>query len=234
LVFTDGNVDPGQKIDPTRRSGAKPRVKISQKDPEILLKALKLMECNAKLLFQKERRYGSIVAGALHVFDITNERLYRDLVALGITPNKSLTMPFPNIPEEFVGHFMRGCWDGDGTIHVRIGGEKREAYAGIVSGSLDFMTGLVQRLFSIGIMRRKAAHFRGIHRHPLEPLDFHPDHNSYAIKIKGKENLTTLFHYLYDSVDSSMRLERKYLNFLEIMRLYGDDGRPQGNTELRR
>jgi hypothetical protein len=49
VVYTDGHVDPGSKIDPTRRTQACPRLMIFQKDPEILNKVLKLMNCDAKL-----------------------------------------------------------------------------------------------------------------------------------------------------------------------------------------
>jgi intein/homing endonuclease len=34
----------------------------------------------------------------------------------GILPNKSLTAVVPNIPEQFVPDFLRGCMDGDGCI----------------------------------------------------------------------------------------------------------------------
>jgi hypothetical protein len=217
LVFTDGNIDPGSKIDPSRRSGASPRLKISQKDPEILYKAVRLMECNAKLRYSEERRYGSTVAGALYTMDIANSRLYHDLVALGLTPNKSLTMPFPNIPQEFCRHFVRGCWDGDGTVHISTVRGSTNTYASIVSGSLDFMKGMVDQLFRVGIMRRKGIHFMGSYRHPGEPLGLTEQRGSYRVTAKGRENLTNLFHYLYDGVDSSIRLERKRW----------DEGRPR-------
>ena len=224
LVFTDGNIDPGWKIESHRRSHSAPHLRISQKDPEILLKVLTLMECNAKLIYSKERRYGSTVAGALYTLNLSSDVIYHDLVSLGVTPNKSLTMMFPEVPQEFVSHFIRGCWDGDGTVHVPKDGDRNKAYAGIVSGSLDFMTGMVQRLSDVDIKRRSGRHFKGSYRHRLQPLDIYENHGSYHIMAKGRDNLTNLFHYLYDGVDSSMRLERKYLNFLEIMRLYGNHG----------
>ena len=76
------------------------------------------MDCEAKLYFSKERVYGKIKAGALYQFNISNEKIYDDVVSLGLTPNKSLTMQFPNMPNEFIRHFIRGCWDGDGSVFV--------------------------------------------------------------------------------------------------------------------
>jgi len=42
--------------------------------------------------------------------------IYDDLVALGGTERKSLTLKFPNIPEEYLSDFIRGYFDGDGCI----------------------------------------------------------------------------------------------------------------------
>ena len=43
----------------------------------------------------------------------------RDLIKLGCTPVKSLTLEFPNndiLPEEYVRDFIRGYFDGDGGV----------------------------------------------------------------------------------------------------------------------
>lgn len=213
VIYTDGTVDPGYKIDPRRRSISTPRLRISQKEPELLQKVLDLIDCNAKLMYRKERRYGSTVAGALYSFQISSEKIYHDLLTAGVTPNKSLTLSFPEMPgTELIRHFIRGCWDGDGTVFVLRDKIRAHAGAGIVSGSLKFITGLRDHFYRVGIERRSGQ--------TDEPLPILRDRNSHHIRIGGRDNFTLLFHYLYDGVDSSMRLERKYLKFLEIMRLY--------------
>ena len=42
---------------------------------------------------------------------------FEDLERLGFTQNKSNTLAFPRIPEEFFGHFVRGYFDGDGCVY---------------------------------------------------------------------------------------------------------------------
>lgn len=210
LIYTDGNIDPGKKRDPGRKSHQLPTVRISQKEPELLRKICVLMKTNARLRYREERRYSNTVAGALYTLEFQNDRLYADLLALGVTPRKSLTLSFPEMPSEFVRHFLRGCWDGDGTVHVSSRG-KNQCYASIVSGSRDFIDGIVSRLYEIGIWQQPDH----------TPLQIHPNGRaSYDIRIKGKANLTSLFHYLYGASDSSVRLERKYQNFDEIVQLY--------------
>jgi hypothetical protein len=215
LVYTDGCIIPGYDIDPRRSGRSVSYLSLAQKEPELLQKVLAFMDCNAKLRHSKEKRYSHTVAGALYWFEISSEKMYRDLLKLGVTPNKSRTLSFPQMPgRELIRHFIRGCWDGDGTVYVPPDGNRARAYAGIVSGSTQFMTGLVEHLYHIGIKR-----FSGQIDEPIRMLR---NHNAYDIRIKGGKNLITLFHYLYDWVDSSMRLERKYLKFVEIMRLYDE------------
>ncbi len=36
----------------------------------------------------------------------------------GITPDKSRTVPFPNVPDELISHFVRGLWDSDGCVYA--------------------------------------------------------------------------------------------------------------------
>ena len=39
-----------------------------------------------------------------------------DLINLGCTPNKSLVLLPPNLTDDFIPHFIRGYFDGDGSI----------------------------------------------------------------------------------------------------------------------
>ncbi|MEL3972227.1 LAGLIDADG family homing endonuclease [Rossellomorea oryzaecorticis] len=35
----------------------------------------------------------------------------------GIQPNKSLSIQLPTIPDSYLNHFIRGYFDGDGSIY---------------------------------------------------------------------------------------------------------------------
>ena len=47
---------------------------------------------------------------------IDNPVIYQDLLDKGLTPRKSKTLKFPEMPEEFQEHFIRGFFDGDGSV----------------------------------------------------------------------------------------------------------------------
>lgn len=116
VIYTDGHINPGHKLDPSQKTTTmSPRLVIVQKEPELLRKVSKLMNCNMELRYKKKRG----IAGGLYVFDVCSEKIYGDLTSLGLSPQKSKTMEFPSIPMEFARHFIRGCWDGDGSVFFR-------------------------------------------------------------------------------------------------------------------
>jgi len=47
-----------------------------------------------------------------------NTKIGEWLVANNCTPNKTLTVQFPQLPNIYLSDFIRGCWDGDGSISL--------------------------------------------------------------------------------------------------------------------
>ena len=67
---------------------------------------------------------------------------YSWLIDIGLTPNKSLTLSNLKIPEDYFFDFLRGVWDGDGTIVCTRDPRWKNSYAvsiGFASGSIDFL-----------------------------------------------------------------------------------------------
>jgi hypothetical protein len=78
---------------------------------------------------------------------IGSHKIYNDLSDLGLFPNKSLTMELPKIAPEFLPHFIRGYFDGDG--HVAIVKNKKALKRMIVvfiSGSQNFLIALAHEM----------------------------------------------------------------------------------------
>jgi len=71
---------------------------------------------------ETERKYGA--------FQFGDVRFYKKLMALGLTPNKSLTLGALKVPGSYFNDFLRGVIDGDGNIHTWMhpqnGGEQWE------------------------------------------------------------------------------------------------------------
>jgi hypothetical protein len=143
VIYTDGCLSYRKQLTKTTTRRL-PSLSIAQKEPEFLKKILVLMDCNAKIHFRERKKYGNTVAGAIYSFNIDCTPIYTDLLKLGLSPNKSLNVKFPEMPPEYVRHFIRGCWDGDGTVYI----ERRtnKICASYVSGSLQFIQGILGEL----------------------------------------------------------------------------------------
>ena len=142
LIYTDGCL--------VRPHGSvKGRLALSQKEPELIEKVLTLLSSNAKLLFTPKRG----ITGAVYRVSISNAEVYQDLEKLGVTPRKSLSLTFPEVPVPLVRHFIRGCWDGDGSVYWE-GANARKPCASFVSGSKEFIEQIVNRLVSLGLPDR--------------------------------------------------------------------------------
>lgn len=191
VIYTDGCL-----VKPI--GSIKFRVTIAQKEPELLEKVIALLNSNARLKFSAKRG----IAGALYHFLIDNAEIYADLQRLGLTPSKSLTLQFPKMPPEFLRHFIRGCWDGDGSVYWE-GNDSRKPCASYVSGSKVFIEQLTRHLIDLGLPDRT------IHK------SMRSKNPSYYFRYTGPPCIK-LFHVLYDGVDESMYLTRKYLRFREI------------------
>lgn len=50
---------------------------------------------------------------------IGSNTMAADLAVHGIVPRKSHTMKFPKLTKELVRHYIRGLWDGDGSVLYR-------------------------------------------------------------------------------------------------------------------
>jgi len=181
IIITDGSMNP------TRMS-----VDISQKDKKFLNNLSVLLKTNSKINKKDQ------IPNAIYTLSLSNKEIYNDIIKLGIHPNKSLNMEYLDVPVEFESHFIRGIWDGNGTIYK----DNKYYRTKIVSGSEQFIIKLAERL-----------NYYGINTNNI----YHKD-NYYSLEIYTIiNNLKTFRDFLYKDTDNLLiRLERKYKLFLEI------------------
>ncbi len=191
LIYTDGNITDSSS---TLKMG---RLTFAQKEKELVEKFLNLIGSVSKILYRKREKYVNTTAGELYYFHINSDIFYEQLTKLGLTPNKSLSMTFPKIPDEYLRHFIRGCWDGDGTVYI----EKRSSNlkTAFVCGSFVFIKVLMEHLSKQGLSEVKL----------YEDKRSKKGNVSYYFRY-GINDSIKLFHYLYDGVPESQYLKRKY------------------------
>ena len=93
LIITDGCV-----------SGAG-QVSLSMNDQELLEKVKKVMGSEHNITPSKHQ-------AGLYCFHFAREKLIEDLHKFGVFPRKSLTVNFPDVPQEFLTDFIRGVFEG--------------------------------------------------------------------------------------------------------------------------
>ncbi len=188
LIFTDGNVHP--------QAQGTYCLSISSKDTSLLQNIKNAMNSThpIKKVIHKE--------WFIYRLFITRPQINSDLSQLGITPRKSLTILFPKVPYSFLPHFIRGVFDGDGSVFFDPRSKKSPLRVSFTSGSKAFMTALETKLRMDAGLSKRTIH------------EAHRVNTNYYIKYSHQDSLK-FFNYIYEGTDESIRLERKYQKFIE-------------------
>lgn len=134
---------------------------------------------------------------------VSDVSLYDFLVEVGLMPNKSSVIGALKIPDKFFADFLRGYFDGDGSIYGykdRRWANSLMFYTSFVSASYPFVQWLQQNI---------VRHVPGVSGY-LRGLNSGVYQLSYA-----KTDSRALYEFMYYS-DLVPRLERKYVRYLEI------------------
>lgn len=143
-----------------------------------------------------------------------NSHLSVRLAELGCVAQKSLTLQFPkdeHVPAHLLQHFLRGYWDGDGTItgHLRKNRYNYFDMIGSMIGTLDFCNAVVEKI--------------------LTPLGIHgniyhdkrtPDTTTRQLTISGNAQVLRFFDWLYK--DATVYFERKFNKYQEFTKMYAE------------
>lgn len=171
-------------------------------DDKDIIEKIKLVLSYRGPIHQKLRINGKI-SYSLRICDPT---IFHDLDKLGITERKSLTLKPPTIPRKLVRHFIRGYFDGDGSVSLRTNPiYKSPLNASFYTASIHMAEFLQSHLLPI-----LGYSYRGhVNKYTSGHL------NSYYVLHLGHKACTILFAYLYK--DTTLFLERKYNKFIKGM-----------------
>ncbi len=121
--------------------------------------------------------------------------IYDDIVRLGLSPRKSLTVKMPQVPEGFFPDFARGVFEGDGSYVI----DKRRnsLRLSLVSGSRDFIHEFAEGLGRMGLSQR-------------HPYEYQRGKSKYYELKYGKQSDCRLYYELaYKNTPASMSMNRK-------------------------
>lgn len=183
------------------------RVELAIKDKEQVYMIKDIISPDARLYQNPAREFmgprGNIIHtnGSIGV-DITSAELCNDLVNLGIGYGKTYKdIHIPNINSDLIRHFIRGFFDGDGTISGSICKEKGKKdrfryYVSMVSKKSTLLLE-IQKFFANNNIKLN--------------LNYIKRDDMYKLITSSKKEVEKIYHLLYD--DSYFWLQRKYEKF---------------------
>jgi len=191
LVITDGCVSKTSDIS------------LNMNEKELLEKVRNVMCSQHKVALSKHQE-------GLYCFHFARERLVKDLAGLGVLPRKSLNVKFPAVPDAFLKDFIRGAFDGDGSVFFEKRSPKLPLRASFISSSKDFIEILEAKLRALGMPKRI------LYQHKTKNAV------SYMIRYAHTDSIR-LFKLLYNqsTVQEGLFLARKYNKFLSGMNCGG-------------
>lgn len=171
---------------------------LSSKEKDFLKYIRRIFKSNHQILKRKGQK--------LYTLYIGNIEMVQDLIKLGINPKKSLTIKFPNIPNIYVSHFIRGYFDGDGSIYNK---QHNIYQVDIITGSKSFILSIKDRLEKFTNVNSQK-----IHKHKTS--------NAYFLRYQSRKDIESIFKYFYDeyTIKNKLYLPRKFLKFQEAINSY--------------
>jgi len=128
---------------------------------------------------------------------------------IGTHKSKRLCFP-PKLPHKYAKEFIRGVFDGDGSIGVRSYGKNNQfkLLTFSVVGTREMLEGIrLLLLKEVGIYC-KSKNTEGVVR---------KTGNIYSLSFAGR-NALRIFNWFYKKSDVSLRLDRKYVRYIEYLR----------------
>ncbi len=181
LIVTDGSIHKNRNT---------LTINLQKKDKHILELLSKEVQIQKPLQFVKNNHPNRQDS---YVFEINSPKIKKDLKKIGINPQKTLTTKFANnkiVPENLMRHYVRGVFDGDGSISP-------QGRIIITSGSKKFISEFDKyievRLKLDSYIRKRSK-------------------NNYNIEYrsgKNKERTKIFYNYFYKNVKECFLIRKK-------------------------
>lgn len=197
FIYADGSITKSKKI-----NRAYLAISLQIKDIEILEFIKKeIAPKNSIYTYyrdQYDKNYGSAT------IMICSKEICNDLEALGCIQNKTYEgLKFPDVPKEYIADFIRGFFDGDGSIYISKNSKYNKAHFKIVSSSKDFLIKIMENIGCGKILLE--------HKGPKSKIDL------WSINTGSKIDVCKIFNFLYNN---NFCLLRKFEKFKEAINRY--------------
>lgn len=164
------------------------RIVISSNDYDILNKIKDYCGIERNIYKNKEKGY---------VLIYINQDAIDFLKQYGLEYRKSTTISLPKLPKEYMPHFIRGFFDGDGSIVTNKNKYGIYQQVKFTTGSQTFANELNGYFISLGFSSNV----------------YNTDRNNFYVVISKTEHIRKFYRYIYSNC-GGWYLERKKMRFI--------------------
>lgn len=191
LIYTDGNVRVFNE------KSKQLRLSLQLRDQHIIEKLKEILQADCNLIYDK-RPNKEMVS-----IEISNCKIVDDLINHGVVPNKTyVSTSLPKVPENFEIDFLRGLFDGDGTLSYKE--NYNESCVGFTNYSESVVKEFQQKIDSlIGKESSNKIHYNDDNGH------------RYTCHWRGRRQVLKILSVLYDN--SVIFLQRKYDKYQRLL-----------------
>lgn len=193
LVYSDGTINADQ-------------LRFGWKEPELCHKVVRLLGPP-----DSTRDYLQHGKFPLYTITYSHPRIRLSLIALGVPcGKKSHIVQFPEVPQPFLRHFIRGYFDGDGCVTTQNRG--RGLVVAFASSSRLFLEDLTAHLHMLGMSPRP------VYTYTKFPSIFPQgslikERTTHEVKYCKQDDVQRFYRLIYDNVDASVYYEPKRERF---------------------
>ena len=161
-----------------------------------------LLEMEGKLQYRKETFHNGKKQGAIYFIHIPNQNIIQKLMSYGMVSNKNDKILLPEIKNDLIPYFLRGCFMGSGSFYMNKNGK---IHISFTIGSKSFINSLNHVLYNQGLT------FRKIYKNKTKSP-------SYYFRYAEQDSLK-LINFIYNSDYEVLRCQRQVEKIHEYYQL---------------
>jgi intein-encoded DNA endonuclease-like protein len=171
------------------------------KDKDLLGKLKKTLSSEHKISKRIHKKDKSVC----YRLQIGSKEMFSDLAKLGVKEIKSKTMNLPEVPKKYMGHFVRGYFDGDGNV-----------WSGWVHKDRPKMTYTIQVAFTSASEKFLSDLRKELFQKELGKGSLISRENYWRLQYSVNDTII-LYHLMYNDCES-LKLDRKKKVFEDYFR----------------
>jgi len=192
------------------------RLMLASKDLEHLIKFRNYVAPHRKIYERKSYKAYEV--------QISNPTLSKNLHHLGIITDRAYNaISLPKLEISLISHFIRGYFDGDGTIGLYDNIDKRCSTIG-----LKVQLKITSINKNVILELHKILESNGIKAN----ITLEKKRTVYHLVCASRASITNFIKYIYQDSNCNIRLERKYEKSMGIMEWYNNKGKPYSKSTI--